>query len=127
MSEPRYLLDSNIIIYAVLEPDGAVAQRIEQFYPGEIAASSIAYGEVLKGILSDDAETRARTEALFDQLVILPFDREAARVYAELPFKRSSFDRLIAAHALATGLILVTNNQRDFLDISRLSLENWAQ
>ena len=57
---------------------------------------------------------------------MLAFDAAAARVHAELPFLRGSSDRLIAAHALSLGLILVTNNERDFKDLSALKVENWA-
>lgn len=127
MTNPRYLLDSNIIIYALVDPNGIVVGRIEQYFPGELATSSIAYGEVLRGIPPVEVDARTSTEGFFDQLVVLPFDQRAARVYAELPFKRGGFDRLIAAHALASDLILVTNNERDFSGIARLAIENWAR
>ena len=62
----------------------------------------------------------------FSRIPILPFDRQAAIAYAQLPFRRGSFDRLIAAHALAGGLTLVTNNERDFAGVADLKLENWT-
>ncbi len=47
--------------------------------------------------------------------------------YASIPFKRSRFDRLIAAQALSLGLTLVTNNERDFADVPDLKVENWTK
>ena len=63
----------------------------------------------------------------FSAIPVMPFDDVAARVYAMIPFKRGSFDRLVAAHALSLDLILVTNNERDFADISGLRIENWTR
>jgi tRNA(fMet)-specific endonuclease VapC len=40
--------------------------------------------------------------------------------------RRSSFDRLIAAHALALGFVLVTNNEKHFIDVPGLRVENWT-
>ena len=57
-------------------------------------------------------------EALFDDL--------AVRAYATISFKRASYDRLIAAHALSLGVAIVTNNEYDFADVPGLKVENWA-
>jgi tRNA(fMet)-specific endonuclease VapC len=72
-----------------------------------------------------DAEAEA--EAFFELVTVLPFDRAAAAAYARLPFRRGSFDRLIAAHALCAGLTIVTNNERDYKDIPGLRVENWTR
>ena len=57
---------------------------------------------------------------------LLPFDEAAARAYAKLPFKRARFDRLLAAHALSIGAIVITNNEADFADVPGLTIENWT-
>ena len=93
--------------------------------PGEIVTSAIAVGEVLIG-----AQRRGHIDKallLFQAFAAQPYDLDAARAYASLSFKRASFDRLIAAHALALGLTLVTNNERDFIDIDGLRTENWMR
>jgi tRNA(fMet)-specific endonuclease VapC len=64
--------------------------------------------------------------ALIEEVEVLPFDEMAALVYANLPFKRASYDRLIAAHALALGLTIVTDNETDFADVPGLRVENWT-
>ena len=51
---------------------------------------------------------------------------EMARAYATLRFRRASYDRLIAAHALSLGLTVVTDNEADFADVPGLKVENWT-
>ncbi len=62
----------------------------------------------------------------FELVPIIPFEPSAARAFSRLPLKRGSYDRLIAAHALSLGLVLVTNNERDFADVPGLKIENWV-
>ena len=87
--------------------------------------SSVAFAEVMVGARKLGAVSQA--ESLFEVVKVLPFDQAAARIYAELPFRRGSFDCLIAAHALSLALVLVTNNEHDFANISGLTVENWMR
>jgi len=80
----------------------------------------------MKGLLGADAGRRAQAERLFDLFEVMPFDRDASLAYGGLPFRRGSFGRLIAAHALSLGLTLVTNNEADFADVPGLKVENWT-
>jgi tRNA(fMet)-specific endonuclease VapC len=125
VTDPRFLLDTNICIYLLGGAAEALRARIEQCDEGELAISTIAVAEVMVGARKLEAVSEA--EDLFRMLKVCPFDRPAAMVYAELPFRRGSFDRLIAAHALSLNLVLVTNNVRHFADVSGLRIENWAQ
>lgn len=124
MADPLYLLDSNICIYLVAGRSLEAKARVEACAPGEVAASSVAFAEVMMG--AHRLGTEDATRALFAQVVVLPFDEAAGLAYAGLPFKRGRFDRLIAAHALALNLTLVTNNPRDFNDVEGLRVENWT-
>ena len=63
---------------------------------------------------------------IIEQVAVLPFDQAAASIYAELSFKRAGYDRLIAAHAMALGLIVATANVRDFADVPGLRVEDWT-
>ena len=65
-------------------------------------------------------------DAFVRAIPIIPFDEAASREYAKLPFKRARFDRLLAAHALSIGAIVVTNNEADFADVPGLVVENWT-
>lgn len=126
MTDPLFLLDSNIIIYLLEGLSDAARDRIEQCSPGEVATSAVAYAEVMRGIATDDPVAQRKGEAFFSIVKVLPFDAVAARCYARIPFKHGRFDRLIAAHAIAADLTVVTNNSADFVDVPGLKFENWA-
>jgi tRNA(fMet)-specific endonuclease VapC len=68
---------------------------------------------------------------LLELLLVLDFDKQAAKSYGKLRagkihLGRHRFDVLIAAHAIATDAILVTNNLKDFIGIHGLIVENWV-
>ncbi|CAN5131654.1 type II toxin-antitoxin system VapC family toxin [soil metagenome] len=126
MTNPVYMLDSNICIY-ILDGQGSLLRnRIECHSQGEIVVSSISYAEVMRGIPVLDAGRVRNAERFFDFFAVQDFDRGSGRAYREIPFRRGSFDRLIAAHALTLGLTLVTNNEADFADVPGLKVENWT-
>lgn len=120
-----FLLDTNICIYLLVGGSKASARRVEACDRGELAVSAISYAEVMIGAHRKAAASHAK--AFFDQMLVFPFDTVAGDHYGRLPFERSNFDRLIAAHALSLDLTLVTNNERDFADVPGLRVENWAQ
>ncbi len=123
----KYLFDSNIIIMTVMAMNPAVQRRLAECDEGDIVTSAIAYGEVAYGALRGKPPSFEKLQAFVEEAPVLAFDLKAAQVYASLPFKRASFDRLIAAHALSHGLTLVTDNEADFDDIPNLHVENWAE
>jgi len=124
VADPLFLLDSNICICLLKGASDAVRRRVESHAPGELVTSAIVFAEVMMGMRSLDEAARA--EIFFALVTVLPFDRAAAESYVTLSFKRGSYDRLIGAHALSLGLTLVTANERDFLDLPRLRVENWT-
>ncbi|MEP9357274.1 type II toxin-antitoxin system VapC family toxin [Sphingomonas sp. KR3-1] len=126
MTEPAFLLDANICIYVLADSQGAASRAVQTQNEGTVVTSSIVFGEVMRGIPPEETEAIRQAMAFFELVTPLPFDRVAAERYARLPFRRASFDPLIAAHALALGLTLVTNNERDFADIPGLRIENWT-
>ncbi|WCM29101.1 type II toxin-antitoxin system VapC family toxin [Sphingomonas sp. QA11] len=126
MSNARFLLDSNMFIYTLRDAESVVARRIGSMPAELLVTSSIVMAEVLRGIPRSESAALTSAERLFALIPPLPFDRAAAEKYVTLPFKRSRFDRLIAAQTLALGLTLVTNNERDFADIDELKVENWT-
>ena len=100
--------------------------KISQCQPGEIGISVISYAEIALGSNNGKPPPPEVLEAFLAVIPIQSFDEPAAREYARLPFKRARFDRLLAAHALSIGAIVVTNNEEDFADVPGLKVENWA-
>ncbi len=127
MTEPVVLLDSNCCIYIIEGLSDRLRRRVEDFAPGECVTSAICYGEVARGVARDDPQKVRNFEALFEIVPVLPFDAAAGAEYARLPFARHRLDRLIAAHALALDLTLVTANTRDFADLPTLRVEDWTR
>lgn len=126
VTEPLFLLDSNIVIYILQDARCRAAQRLQDCTVGSVVTSAIVYAEVMRGVIRREPEQAATASRFFDVVPIRPFDGHAASIYAQMPFRRGSFDRLIAAHALALDLTLVTNNEGDFADIAGLRVENWT-
>lgn len=127
VTEPRFLLDTNICVYLAEDLSETLLQRVEQCDLGELVTSTIAFAEFARGIDWAQPQAQDSVDRMFAAIEVLPFDQEAAMAYAALPFARHRFDRLIAAHALALGLTLVTANSRDFRDIPDLKVEDWTR
>ena len=122
----KYLLDSNILIAIGLDINEAVVARTGECDADEIVTSSIVFAEVVHGSERGKPPPLERLAIMAEEIPILPFDEQAARVYANISFKRASYDRLIAAHALSLGLTVVTDNEADFADVPGLKVENWT-
>ena len=123
----KYLLDSNIVIRMSLGVGEALRVRAAACDDGDMVMSAISLAEVAYGSMNGKPPHLAELQAFLDEVPVMDFDQSAALAYASLPFKRTSFDRLIAAHALSLGLIVVTDNVADFADVPGLRVENWTQ
>jgi tRNA(fMet)-specific endonuclease VapC len=133
--EPRYLLDTNICIYIRQKRPDEVLRRFQRLRPGEAVLSVITYGELLYGA-AKSKQRREALERLRELILLLPalsLPETAAEAYgkirAELESKGQMIgnnDLWIAAHAVAGGLTLVTNNEREFRRVPGLKIQNWA-
>lgn len=122
----KFLLDSNIVIAVALAAGPAIRLRMAQFDEGDFVTSAVVYAEVVHGSVRGKPPPFLALEAFIEEVPLLPFDYLAAQAYAALRFQRNSYDRLIAAHALALGLTLVTDNEKHFADVPGLKVENWT-
>ncbi len=128
----KFLIDTNIAIHARdgFEP---VLERLA-LHEGVVFLSALSLAELQRGVYSGAAHSslrQARLKRILQTVPVLAFDAAAAETYGQILAqigwaRRKDFDRLIGAHALATGCTLVTANAPDFADIPGLSLENWA-
>jgi tRNA(fMet)-specific endonuclease VapC len=129
----RYLLDTNILSDLLRNPGGRVARRLAVVGEAAICTSIVVacelrYGAAKKG----SPQLSARVESLLGSLEILPLDQPSDLHYAEIRLHLDRMgksigpnDLLIAAHALALDLTLVTNDVDEFSRVPRLPLENW--
>jgi tRNA(fMet)-specific endonuclease VapC len=128
----RFMLDTDTISY-VLRGEGGVPEKLLSFPPSEVCLSAISLGELRFG--ADKRRSKRLHQLITDftaTVEVLPFDAAAAaifgRVCASLQTKGSpigSFDTLIASHAIALNLTLVTNNSKHFSQVRGLKLANW--
>ena len=131
----RFLLDSDICVYALSGRYPQVVRTLDRKLPGQVALSVIALGELLAGAekSSDPGAARQRIAALTSVATVLPLPPDAASHYAAIRTGLEGAGRpigpndlWIASHARAERLILVTNNQREFKRVKGLKVENWA-
>lgn len=122
----RYLIDTDCAIYAMLGSHPALGQRLIECARDEVAISAVSFAEIVMGEGMGKPPDMPVIDAFVRVVPMLAFDESAARAYATLPFRRKSFDRLIAAHALSIGATVVTNNPDDFADVPGLKVENWT-
>lgn len=122
----KYLFDTNSIIHLLADAYPTLTERVGQTEAGEIGLSAISFAEVALGVFRGKPPERSLLDAFLADVPLVPFDEDAARAYARLPFRRGNFDRLIAAQALAHDLVVITRNTRDFGYVPELRVEDWT-
>jgi len=122
----KYLLDSNIIIRLAMASGHVLRARAAECDDGDLVTSAIALAEVAYGSAQGKPPALEQLKAFLEEVPVLDFDLKAAMTYASLPFRRASYDRLIAAHALSHELVVVTDNVAHFADVPGLKVENWT-
>jgi tRNA(fMet)-specific endonuclease VapC len=132
-AQRRFMLDTDTVSLYIRD-DRSVAFRLSAHKPSEVCLSSITLGELRFGA---DKRGSKRLHRMIDTLIAsvepVPFDSSAAamfgRVRAHLEAKGKpigALDTLIAAHALALGLTLVTDNTKHFSRVDALRTESWS-
>lgn len=130
----QYMLDTSICIYVMKARPASLQGRFNRL-ADQLCISTISFAELQYG-----AEKSARRNANLDdverfaaRLSVLSFSAKAAAHYGQLraELERAGrpagpHDMLIGAHARSEGLILVTNNEREFARMPGLRVENWT-
>ena len=130
-----YLLDTNILSDLVRNPQGMVAAKITRAGEDTVCTSIIAAAELRYGaIKSNSAKLAERVDIILSALEILPLETPADHQYASLRHRLTHEgtpigpnDLLIAAHALANDLTVITANVGEFSRVPGLKVENWLQ
>ncbi|MBI2900882.1 MAG: type II toxin-antitoxin system VapC family toxin [Planctomycetes bacterium] len=130
-----HLLDTNICSYLMRRKPPAVVDRLQALGPARVAVSVVTALELREGaeLSPHPTEYHRRVDVFLTGIRPLPLPVDAAAVGGRLraALRRKGtpigdLDVLIAAHALALGLVLVTNNVREFARVPGLRVENWA-
>jgi len=129
-----YMLDTNICIYVMKTYPPELQQKFDNLAE-QLCISSITLGELYFGAEKSArrAENLAELDLFVARLEVLPFDEKAAAHYGQLraELERAGkpcgpYDMQIGGHARSEGLILVTNNMREFSRMPGLRVENWV-
>jgi tRNA(fMet)-specific endonuclease VapC len=132
----RYMLDTDICIYLAKNRYPQVTARFERLNPEQPVMSAITYGELQYG--ANKSAERSRTLSQLAELIqyipVESISSSAAQAYGEI---RATLEKQgqvignndiwIAAHAMALDVTLATNNDREFLRVTDLSVENWTK
>ena len=132
----KFMLDTNTCIYVMNGTPVTARRMFFRVHPGDVLVSSITLSELWYGV--EHSVHREKNASALQQflspLIVADFDADAAQEYGALRVhlqKRGmiigSMDLLIAAHAKALDVILITNNLREFRRVPGLKLENWAE
>jgi tRNA(fMet)-specific endonuclease VapC len=128
-----HVLDTDTCIGVLRQRPGMVA-RLNLLSPNDCGVSEVTVYELFCGVekAQDPARERQKVERFLSVIIELPLDRSAAETAARVRIDLESkgtpigpYDLLIAGHALAQNLTLVTNNLGEFQRVTGLKLESW--
>jgi len=130
-----FLLDTNILSDLVRHPHGPISDRIKEVKERNICTSIVVAAELRYGAAKKaSSRLTMQLEAVLHAIDVLAFEQPADAVYAEIRtlLERAgqtigANDLLIAAHALALGHSVVTDNEREFSRVKDLRVENWLR
>lgn len=133
MNEKDFLFDTDVLSELIRHPQGALARRMTALPPDRLRSSIVVACELRYGALKKKSpRLQQKVDQLLELVTVLPLEAEADRHYGQI---RTALERqgrvigqndlLIAAHARALGLTLVTANVAEFSRVPGLSVENW--
>lgn len=132
----RYLLDTNTCIYIIKRSPEHLFERFRKLRVGDVGISAITFCELQFGVsnsVNREKNQLALTEFL-GPLDVMDFPAGASPIYGDIRacLQRAgtpigNYDLLIAAHALYQGLVLVTNNTKEFKRVPDLRIEDWIE
>ncbi len=131
----KYMLDTNICIYAIKKKPKKVLAHLQKVKPQDVCISSVTYAELMHGVYKSQAIERNQLalSVLLSNIEIMTFDAEAAESYGRIRADLEKngtpigpLDMMIAGHSSALKCTLVTNNVKEFSRVKGLKTVNWA-
>lgn len=131
----KYLLDTNIVIFTIKRKPVSLLPKFNQ-HTNQLAISAITFAELIFGAEKsmNSAKNLATVNDFVSRLTVLPYDEQAAFHYGDI---RANLEKKgkpigdndlhIASHARSKGLVVVTNNTREFERVEGLRIEDWTQ
>lgn len=131
-----YMLDTNILIYAMKHPRDQIMERLIAHTAVDLCISTVTYAELLLGV--EKSAFSQKNQILMNRFLfgveILDFDQDAAQHYANIKatlqrqgMPVGDLDMMIAGHARSLGFTVVTNNRKHFDRIEGLTVEDWVE
>jgi tRNA(fMet)-specific endonuclease VapC len=130
----QFLLDTDTVSFFLKNVKSVHARFIKES-PESMGVSVITKAELLYGLKRNPAATSLhdKVHSFLRSATVIDWDSACAEIYAEIGAdlaKRNQQigkgDTMIAAHSMALGLVLITNNTRHYSRIPGLKLENWV-
>lgn len=130
----KYMLDTNIVIYTIKNRPKQVREAFKQ-HENRMCISAVTLGELIYGAERSSQTERnlADIEGLVARLEVASFEEHAAEHFGQLRAELfgigqpiGPYDMMIASHARAMGLILVSNNMKEFERVPGLRVVNWV-
>ncbi|HEC12492.1 MAG TPA: tRNA(fMet)-specific endonuclease VapC [Acidiferrobacteraceae bacterium] len=130
----KYMLDTNMVIYTIKNRPKHVREAFKQ-HENQMCISAVTRGELIYGAERSSQPERnlADIEGLVARLEVAPFEEHASEHFGQLRAELyrigqppGPYDMMTAGHARAMGLILVTNNMKEFEQVPGLRIENWV-
>lgn len=130
----KFMLDTNICIFTIKNRPAQVREAFKR-HSGQMSISTVTLMELIYGAEKSAHPERnlADVEGFAARLEVLVYDTQAAAQTGQLRAELARagtpigpYDQMIAGHARARGLVLVTNNLREFERVPGLRVEDWA-
>ena len=132
----KYMLDTDICIDLIRKKNDLILRRLKRRSPEDVCVSAVTLSELEYGVSksSNPSKNRLALAEFMTPITVLPYDDQVANTYGQIRAELEKdgipigpLDNMIAAHALALGLVVVTNNEREFCRVSGLKVQNWTK
>ena len=136
MEDKYYMLDTNTASYIIKGEPAVIRERLRKVPMANVCVSAITEAELLRGVAKKPEAKRLPVvvKEFLLRVEVLPWDSDAADAYAQLRTAcenegkpLGNVDMLIAAHSVAVGAVLITNDKAFYNVKHHLMLEDWSK